>query len=160
MEKRNISISLEKAREWYEGGNITLKQLALEAYSEEELKEEIAYSDILDKLWRSGKLVTCQTSISGITTSSIEKIKVLSKLYNIAAYFNGDWVPTSGNTIKAILKDVDSNVTLPVLDMLCVDNYLSDKKVEEFPIIYELLQRFNYVLCNKAREKDNNNKPI
>lgn len=50
MEKRNISISLEKAREWYEGGNITLKQLALEAYSEEELKEEIAYSDILDKL--------------------------------------------------------------------------------------------------------------
>lgn len=97
MEKRNISISLEKAREWYEGGNITLEQLALEAYSEEELKEEIAYSDILDKLWRSGKLVTCQTSISGITTSSIEKIKVLGKLYNIAAYFNGDWVPTYGN---------------------------------------------------------------
>ena len=42
-------------------------------------------------------MVTCQTSISGITTSSIEKIKVLSKLYNIAAYFNGDWVPTYGN---------------------------------------------------------------
>ena len=52
MEKRNISISLEKAKEWYEGGNITLKQPALEAYSEEELKEEITYSDILDKLWR------------------------------------------------------------------------------------------------------------
>ena len=96
MEKRNISISLEKAKEWYEGGNMTLRQLALEAYSEEELKEEIAYPDILDKLWRSGKLVTCQTSISGITTSSIERIKVLSKLYNIAAYFNGDWVPTYG----------------------------------------------------------------
>lgn len=71
MEKRNISISLEKAREWYEGRNITLKQLALEAYSEEELKKKTTYSDILDKLWRSGKLVTCQTSISGITTSSI-----------------------------------------------------------------------------------------
>lgn len=97
MEKRNVSISLEKAREWYEGGNITLKQLALKAYSEEELREEITYSDILDKLWRRGKLVTRQTSISGITTSSIEKIKVLSKLYNIAAYFNGDWVPTYGN---------------------------------------------------------------
>lgn len=96
MEKRNISISLEKAREWYEGRNITLKQLALEAYSEEELKKKTTYSDILDKLWRSGKLVTCQTFISGITTSSIEKIKVLSKLYNIAAYFNGDWVPSSG----------------------------------------------------------------
>lgn len=65
-----------------------------------------------------------------------------------------DFIDT-GNTIKAILKDVDSNVTLPVLDMLCVDNCLSDKKVEELPIIYELLQRFNYVLCNKARKKGN-----
>ena len=62
-------------------------------------------------------------------------------------------------TIKAILEDIDSNVTLPVLDMLYVDNCLNDKKVEEHPIIYELLQRFNYVLCNKEREKDNN-KPV
>lgn len=96
MEKRNISISLEKAREWYEGRNITLKQLALEAYSEEELKKKTTYSDVLDELWRSDKLVTDQISISSITTSSVEKIKVLSKLYTIAAYFNGDWVPSSG----------------------------------------------------------------
>lgn len=95
MEKRNISISLEKAREWYEGRNITLKQLALEAYSEEELKKKTTYSDVLDELWRSGKLVTDQISISSITTSGVEKIKVLSKLYTIAAYFNGDWVPSS-----------------------------------------------------------------
>lgn len=74
MEKRNISISLEKAREWYEGRNITLKQLALEDYSEEELKKKITYSDILDELCRSDKLVTYQTSISGITTSDVEKI--------------------------------------------------------------------------------------
>lgn len=39
----------------------------------------------------------------------------------------------TGNTIKAILKDIDSNVTLPVLDMLCVDNYLSDKKSRRIP---------------------------
>lgn len=96
MEKRNISISLKKAGEWYEGGNITLEQPALEAYPEEELKEEIACSGILDKLWRSGKLVTCQISVSGIATSSMEKIKVPGKLYNIAAYFNGDRVPAYG----------------------------------------------------------------
>lgn len=91
-----ISISLEKAREWYEGRNITLKQLALKAYSEEELKKKTTYSDVLDELWRSDKLVTDQISISSITTSGVEKIKVLSKLYTIAAYFNGDWVPSSG----------------------------------------------------------------
>ena len=97
MEKRNISISLERAREWYEGRNITLKQLALEAYSEEELKKKTTYSDVLDELWRSDKLVIDQISISSITTSGVEKIKVLSRLYTIAAYFNGDWVPVHGN---------------------------------------------------------------
>lgn len=98
MEKRNISISLERAREWYEGRNITLKQLALEAYSEEELKKkETTYSDILDELWRSGKLAISQTCISNAITGSVEKIKVLNKLYTIAAYFNGDWVPVHGN---------------------------------------------------------------
>ena len=97
MEKRNISISLEKAREWYEGRNITLKQLALEAYSEEELKKKTTYSNIIDELWGRGKLTKGQISISGITTSNnVEKIKVLNKLYIIATYFNGDWVPSSG----------------------------------------------------------------
>ncbi len=106
MEKRNISISLEKAREWYEGRNITLKQLALEAYSEEELKKKTTYSDVLDELWRSDKLVTDQISISSITTSGVEKIKVLSKLYTIAAYFNGDWVPSSGTNNYYIGKSI------------------------------------------------------
>lgn len=82
MEKRNISISLEKAEEWYEGGDITLKQPALEAYSEEGLKKKTTYSDVLDGLWRSDKLVTDQISISSITTSGVGKIKVLGKLYN------------------------------------------------------------------------------
>ena len=106
MEKRNISISLEKAREWYEGRNIILKQLALEAYSEEELKKKTTYSDVLDELWRSDKLVTDQISISSITTSGVEKIKVLSKLYTIAAYFNGDWVPSSGTNNYYIGKSI------------------------------------------------------
>ena len=108
MEKRNISISLEKAREWYEGRNITLKQLALEAYSEEELKKKITYSDVFDELWRSDKLVTDQISISSITTSGVEKIKVLSKLYTIAAYFNGDWVPSSGTNNYYIGKSIET----------------------------------------------------
>ena len=120
MEKRNVSISLEKAKEWYEGGNMTLRRLALEAYSEEELKEETTYSDILDKLWRSGKLVTCQTSISGITTSSMEKMKVLSKLYTIAAYFNGDWVPSSGTDNHYIGKSIGTMETV-----LCNSHILS-----------------------------------
>ena len=97
----------------------------------------------------------CEESSHDYSMSGIGFLVPSSRPFSVVI---DDFMDT-GNTIKAILKDIDSNVTLPVLDMLCVDNYISDKKVEEFPIKYELLQRFNYVLCNKAREEDNN-KPI
>ena len=97
----------------------------------------------------------CEESSHDYNMSGVEFLAPSSRPFSVVI---DDFMDT-GNTIKAILKDIDSNVTLPVLDMLCVDNYLSDKKVEKFSIIYEPLQRFNYVLCNKAREKDNN-KPI
>ena len=36
--KRNISITLEKAQEWYNSGNESLKEIALQAFNESELK--------------------------------------------------------------------------------------------------------------------------
>lgn len=38
MEKRNITVTLDKAREWYNSENETLKKIALQAFSENELK--------------------------------------------------------------------------------------------------------------------------
>lgn len=38
MIKRNISITLEKAQEWYNSDNKSLKEIALQAFNEEELK--------------------------------------------------------------------------------------------------------------------------
>ena len=37
MEERNVKLSLDKAREWYKQGG-ELKELALSAFSEEEIK--------------------------------------------------------------------------------------------------------------------------
>ena len=39
MDIRNVSVTLEKAREWYNSGNATLKEVALQAFKEDELKE-------------------------------------------------------------------------------------------------------------------------
>ena len=36
--KRNVSITLEKAQEWYNSGNDSLKEIALQAFNENELK--------------------------------------------------------------------------------------------------------------------------
>ena len=38
MKERNISITLEKAQEWYNSGNESLKEIALQAFNESELK--------------------------------------------------------------------------------------------------------------------------
>lgn len=37
METRNITVTLEKAREWYNSGDATLKEVALQAFNENEL---------------------------------------------------------------------------------------------------------------------------
>lgn len=96
----------------------------------------------------------CEESSHDYNMSGVGFLDTKNKPFSVIV---DDFIDT-GNTIKAILKDVDSNATLPVLDMLCVDNYLNDEEVRANPK-YEFLQRFNYVLCNKAREEDNN-KPI
>lgn len=37
MDKRTVEVSLQTAREWYKSGNKALKEVALQAFSEEEL---------------------------------------------------------------------------------------------------------------------------
>ena len=38
MKERNVTITLEKAQEWYNSGNESLKEIALQAFNESELK--------------------------------------------------------------------------------------------------------------------------
>ena len=40
MEKRSVEISLDTAKEWYNGDNESLKQIVLQAFTEEELSKE------------------------------------------------------------------------------------------------------------------------
>lgn len=37
MKERNVTVTLEKAKEWYNSGNTTLKEIALQAFDKEEL---------------------------------------------------------------------------------------------------------------------------
>lgn len=52
-EKRNIQISLEEAREWYNSGDSFKKELALKTYKEEELN----ITDYLSIMRRNDKYV-------------------------------------------------------------------------------------------------------
>ena len=74
-EKRNIQISLEEAKEWYNSGDSFKKELALKAYSERELSIT-TYSDVRASLRN--------TAIA----DSIAKGEVYRKLLNVAKCFN------------------------------------------------------------------------
>ena len=89
METRNISITLEQAIEWYNSGNATLRTLALNAYTSDEL--ELNYDFIASRVDQAyGQCITpmCEHN----------KFQVLAKLAIIAKYYNKNWKKTTYNT--------------------------------------------------------------
>lgn len=89
MKKRNISITLEQAMEWYNSGIATLRTLALSAYTSDEL--ELNYSLIESKVDQ-----TC--GCFQYPMHEQKKFQVLAKLAIIAKYYNKGWKKTSYNT--------------------------------------------------------------
>ena len=77
-EKRNIQISLEEAREWYNSGDSFKRELALKIYKEIELSIT-TYSDVRASLRN--------TDIA----DSIAKGEVYRKLLNVAKCFNSSY---------------------------------------------------------------------
>lgn len=88
MEARNISVTLEQAREWYNSGNTTLHTLALNAYAESELIGYEYMKSCIDK------------DTVGLTIPHGDGGKVLTngKLAIIAKYLNGCWEMGAGRT--------------------------------------------------------------
>ena len=89
METRNISVTLEQAIKWYNSGNATLRELALNAYTKDEL--ELDYNSIDREV---NQICTCIC----IPKCEGKKFQVLAKLATIAKYYNKDWKRTIYNT--------------------------------------------------------------
>lgn len=98
MEKRNITVSLEEARNWYNGKDQTLRKLALQAYTEEELSKPQNFKEVLEVLGIEG--LNLNMKVRGKEASSTIQVKEMSqeisgeltlhmKLRVIAKYFNG-----------------------------------------------------------------------
>ena len=88
METRNISVTLEQAIKWYNSGNATLRELALNAYTKDEL--ELDYNSIDREV---NQICTCIC----IPKCEGKKFQVLAKLATIAKYYNKDWKKTADN---------------------------------------------------------------
>lgn len=86
MEERNVKVSLEKAKEWYKNGG-TLKEIALQAFTKDELEELPTLEEIFDKVVKS--VPSCLT----VPTKETPKWTVMHKLAIIAEYLNDGWKP-------------------------------------------------------------------
>lgn len=82
MESRNIKVTIEQAREWYNSGDATLKTLALNAFTEEELMMCLAYVY---------KNVETDVIAFYVPEEEVKRFKVKADLATIAKYFNGNW---------------------------------------------------------------------
>ena len=99
MEKRNITVSLEEAREWYNGENQILRKLALQAYTEKELNEPQTFRDVLKALGIQS--LNIGMKVNGKEVSSVEignELTTHIKLMFIAKYFNSTWKPEMDKT--------------------------------------------------------------
>lgn len=125
--KRNITVSLEEARNWYNGENQTLRKLALQAYTEKELNEPQNFQEILESL--EVQSLNLNMKLGGKDASSTMKLSkeigieignalaLHMKLAIIAKYFNGTWRPEMDKTKyflgrTAYLYDIPNSVKL------------------------------------------------
>ena len=106
--KRNITVSLEEARNWYNSQNQTLRKLALQAYTEKELNEPQNLDEILESLGvQSLNLNMKLGGKDALSTMKLSKeigieigsaLTLHMKLALIAKYFNGTWRPEMDKT--------------------------------------------------------------
>lgn len=143
MEKRNITISLEEAREWYNSENQILRKLALQAYTEAELSEPQTFRDVLKALGIQSFNIGMK--VNGKEISSVEignELATHIRLMFIAKYFNGTWKPD--DKTKYFLAKIPSSYILP--NSIKLDNgyYIGTHETVVYPgIVY--FQKQEYV---------------
>ena len=143
VEKRNITVSLEEARNWYNGENQTLRKLALQAYTEAELSEPHNFKEVLKSLGIQS--LNINMKVNGKEVSSVEignELAIHIKLMFIAKYFNGTWKPEMDK--KYFLAKIPSSYVLP--NSIKLDNgyYIGTHETVVYPgIVY--FQKEEYV---------------
>ena len=99
--ERNITITLEKAREWYNSDNISLKEIALQAFS----KEELTGFDFK-------KIKTFEDALTALKYSESNKKYIRNTINDVFMYSRASAAMCKLNIIKKALNlDKDLNLT-------------------------------------------------
>lgn len=92
MEKREITISLDKAKEWFNSNNETLKELALQAFSEEELTT-----------FDFTKIKTFEDALTALEYKESTKVYIRNTINDISMYSKASAAMIKLNIIRKAL---------------------------------------------------------
>lgn len=153
MEQRNITVSLEEARNWYNGKDQTLRRLALQAYTEKELNEPQSFEEVLEALGIQSLHLNMKLSKEmGVEIGS--ELPLHIKLALIAKYFNDKWEPDVTKTKYFLVKThysnnlpnsikLDNNYCIGTHERVMYPGVVYFQKQEDVRKAYEILKLQN-----------------
>ena len=123
MIKRNVSITLEKAQEWYNSGNDSLKEIALQAFNENELKFDFrkikSLSDACSVLGLDYNVIlseTCYMKKISKASAAMFNLNIIKKALNL------------GKELSFTKNPEDSYICYPFNPIIRIDSiYYSDE---------------------------------
>ena len=92
MEERNVTVTLNKAKEWFNSGNATLKEIALQAFSEEELTT-----------FDFTKIKTFEDALTALGYKESTKVYIRNTINDISMYSKASAAMTKLNIIRKAL---------------------------------------------------------
>ena len=92
MKERNITVTLNKAKEWFNSGNATLKEIALQAFSEEELTA-----------FDFTKIKTFEDALTALGYKESTKVYIRNTINDISMYSRASAAMTKLNIIRKAL---------------------------------------------------------
>lgn len=92
MKERNVTVTLDKAKEWFNSGNATLKEIALQAFS----KEELTTFDFT-------KIRTFEDALIALGYKESAKVYIRNTINDISMYSRSSAAMTKLNIIRKAL---------------------------------------------------------
>ena len=92
MKERNVTITLDKAKEWFNSGNVTLKEIALQAFNEEELTT-----------FDFTKIKTFEDALTALGYKESTKVYIRNTINDISMYSKASAAMTKLNIIRKAL---------------------------------------------------------
>lgn len=110
MQERNITVTLDKARKWYNSGNATLREIALQAFNENELKYDFRSITTFEKACEALNLDynDIKSTITHIIISSYSNSSVAMFKLNII-----NWALNLGYNLQLTENPKDSYIYYP-----------------------------------------------